>query len=647
VTSETREPVGTLEVALAHAERLLARAPALAAEQAGEILRVIPGQPQAMLLLARALAADGRLADAVAAVRARTAAAPKDAAAWRLLADLLGAAGDEAGADAAHLCAIAAGVNDRGLAEAALALRSEKLAVAEGLLRERLKVQPTDVAAIRMLAEVGARLGRYEEAAALLERCLELSPSFHEARRAYAQVLVRQERPSEALVHADALMALDATSANHLMLKASILARLGDQAGAIALYDDLLARYPNQPKGWMSYGHALKTIGRQADGVAAYRRAIEQAPHLGEVWWSLANLKTYRLSEADIAVMRGQLARADLSDDDRLHLDYALGKALEDAGDFDQAFEAYARGAAIRKAQLRHSADDTHDQARRSRALFTPAFFAARKGAGCPARDPIFIVGLPRSGSTLVEQILASHSMVEGTMELPDMLAIVRRLDRPAGATPRGKDAGRYPEAVADLSAAELAGLGEAYLASTCVQRRTERPFFVDKLPNNFMHVGLIQLILPNATIIDARRHPLGCCLSGFKQHFARGQAFSYDLEHIGRYYRDYVALMAHFDAVLPGRVHRVIYERMVADTEAEVRRLLAHVGLRFEPACLAFWETERAVRTASSEQVRRPIFDEGLDQWRNFEPHLGPLKAALGPALAAYPDAPADDVLD
>jgi hypothetical protein len=364
---------------------------------------------------------------------------------------------------------------------------------------------------------------------------------------------------------------------------------------------------------------------------------VALAPQLGEVWWSLANLKTWRFEAADVAAMRAQLARTDLAEDDRFHLEFALGKALEDDGDFAASFGAYARGNAIRKAQLRHSADDTSQQATASRALLDAEFFAARAGWGCPASDPIFIVGLPRSGSTLVEQILASHSAVEGTMELPDILTLVRRMDRPP--TPGGE--GRYPAALAALTADEARALGEEYLERTRVQRRTERPRFIDKLPNNWLHVGLIRLILPNATIIDARRHPLGCCLSGFKQHFARGQAFSYDLAHIGRYYRDYVALMAHVDAALPGKVHRVIYERMVADTEGEVRRLLAHLGLPFEDACLRFWTNERAVRTASSEQVRQPIFDDALDHWRNFEPWLDPLKAALGDVLDAYPEAP------
>ena len=337
--------------------------------------------------------------------------------------------------------------------------------------------------------------------------------------------------------------------------------------------------------------------------------------------------------------MRTQLARDDLNEEDRLHLDFALAKALEDEGDFAGAFAEYAKGNAIRHAQLRHAPADVSDQMERTRRLFTSDFLAARRGAGCAARDPIFIVGLPRSGSTLVEQILASHSQVEGTMELPDMLAIVQQIDGPAGSRARRA----YPEALAALPRDDLARLGEEYLARTRVHRRSRRPLFIDKLPNNWLHVGLIQLILPNATIIDARRHPLGCCLSGYKQHFARGQAFSYDLEHIGRYYRDYVALMAHFDAVSPGKVHRVIYERMVADTEGEVRALLDHVGLPFEGRLPALLDqrARRAHRAAGSEQVRQPIFDDALDHWRNFEPWLSPLKDALGPVLDAYPDSP------
>jgi len=633
--ADPTEPVGTLATALDHTARLLERAPALAVRQAEEILRVVPGQREATLLLAQGLWACDQREAAVAALERQVAADDRDAAAWRTLADRLLALGRPQAADQAHVRAVEAGIHDPLLAEAAIALRQERLGVAETRLRERLRAQPTDVAAIRMLAEVAARFGRYEDAANLLVRCLELAPSFHEARRAYAQVLLRQERPAEALAEAERLLALDAQDPNFRLLAAAIVARLGDQPRAIGLYEDLLRSHPRQPMGWMSYGHALKTAGRRADGEAAYRHAIQQAPQLGEAWWSLANLKTFRFQPDDLAAMRAQLARGDIGQDDRLHLNYALGKALEDAGDFAAAFEAYAAGAAIRHGQLRYASEDISDQVRRSQALFDPAFFAARRGGGCPARDPIFIVGLPRAGSTLVEQILASHSRVEGTMELPDLAMIARRLGGGRGAE------SAYPEVLGRLGEDELRRLGEEYLQRTRVHRQTARPLFIDKLPNNWLHVGLIQLILPNATIIDARRHPLGCGLSAYKQHFARGQAFSYDLADIGRYYRDYATLMAHMDAVLPGRMHRVIYERMVADTETEVRRLLDHAGLPFEPACLEFWTNDRAVRTASSEQVRQPIFGDAVDHWRNFEPWLDPLKDALGPVLEAYGDAP------
>lgn len=606
MASKASEATGPLETALAHARRLLRTSPAAAAEQAREILRVVPDQLDALSLLATAL----RLAD------------------------------DDAGADAAVARQIRASVHDPRLREAATALCDNKLAPAEALLRAHLKARPTDVAAIRMLAEVGARLGRYGDAEALLARCLALAPGFAAARHNYAVVLHRQSRSAEALAEVERLLGEEPANPNYRNLHAAVLARLGEYDRAIAVYADVLAAYPHQPKGWMSYGHALKTVGRQADSIAAYRRSIELLPSFGEAYWSLANLKTFRFTDGDVAAMRAQLARDDLGAEDRFHFHFALGKALEDAGDPGGAFEAYAQANAIRRAGIDYDADENATHVRRSKALFTSAFFAARTGGGDPASDPIFIVGLPRSGSTLVEQILASHSLVEGTQELPDIGAIASRL----GGRRARDQASRYPDGLAEVPVDQLRALGAEYLERTRIQRKTDRPFFIDKMPNNFAHTGLIQLILPNAKIIDARRHPLGCCFSGFKQHFARGQAFTYDLAELGRYYADYVELMAHFDAVLPGRVLRVFYEDIVADTEAEVRRLLDHCGLPFEDACLRFYENDRAVRTASSEQVRRPIFREATDHWRQFEPWLEPLKAALGPVLHCYPTVPLFD---
>jgi predicted Zn-dependent protease len=668
---DSTDPVGTLATALAHAARLLPTSPSLAEAQSREILKVAPGQPQATLLLAAALrrqgaapaarelirplvearpdwadaqvemglalGAAGQPREAAAALSRAVAIAPHHAQAWRALADELTALGDTPGADAAYARHIRASVHDPELMEAAGALCENDLAVAERLLRPFLKRHPTDVAAIRMLAEVAVRLGRYDPAEKLLTRCLELAPSFTAARYNHATVLHRQNKPTEAIAQLDILLAQDARHPGYRNLKAASLGRIGEYDQAIDIYDGVLRDHPAQPKVWMSYGHALKTVGRQADCIVAYRRSLELAPSLGEAWWSLANLKTVRFTEDDVATMTRALTQPGLTDDDRFHLHFALGKALEDATAYAASFEHYATANALRRETLDYDADQTSDQMRRSKTLFTQAFFAARAGQGCPAPDPIFIVGLPRSGSTLIEQILSSHSQVEGTQELPDIISLARRI---GGKAKRAAD-DAYPEALADLAPEQLRALGEEYLERASVHRKLGRPFFIDKMPNNFAHLGLIQAILPNAKIIDARRHPLGCCFSGFKQHFARGQGFTYSLEDIGRYYADYVELMAHFDAVLPGRVHRVIYEEMVADPEAQVRALLNHCGLPFEDGCLKFYENDRAVRTASSEQVRQPIYADAAEHWRHFEPWLGPLKASLGPVLETYPRAP------
>jgi tetratricopeptide (TPR) repeat protein len=533
--------------------------------------------------------------------------------------------------------ALDAAKRDPGLIRAARALLDNDLPVAESILRPHLHARPTDVAAIRMLAELAGRLGRYKDAEALLRRALELAPDFTAARANLATALYRQNRPAEAIEALDSILEDEPGHAGHQNLKAAALSRIGGYEEALALYAEVLERLPEQPKVWMSYGHVLKTIGRTGEGVAAYRRAIALAPTLGEAWWSLANLKTVKLDAGDIAAMESALATPDLSIHDRLHLHFALGKALEDQGAAEACFAHYAAGNRLRHAMIGYDPDEVSAHVERSRAFFAPAFLASRAGQGCPAADPIFVLGMPRAGSTLVEQILASHPLVEGTMELPDIPLIARRLAGGKG------DEDRYPECLAELPPAELRALGEEYLERTRVQRREGKPFFIDKMPNNWVHTGLIHLILPNARIVDARRHPLDCGFSNFKQHYARGQGFSYSLADMGRYYADYVRLMAHFDRALPGRVHRVIHERLIDDSEREVRDLLAYLGLEFDPACLSFHENRRAVRTASSEQVRRPLNRDGQDQWRPFEPWLGPLKEALGPVLGAYPDAPAE----
>lgn len=510
------------------------------------------------------------------------------------------------------------------LVDAALALADNRLPDAEPLLRAHLKRDPYDVLAMRMLAEVAGRIGRYANAETLLRRALELAPDFTAARANLATALYRQNRSDQAIAELDRLIGDEPDNFAHANLKAAALGRIGGFEEAAGLYEAILAALPDRPRLWMSYGHTLKTLGRTAEGIAAYRRALAIAPTLGEVWWSLANLKTVRFDDADVAAMTRAIASAGLSDEDRWHLDFALGKAFEDRRAYAAAFAHYAAGNARRRAQLRYDADDTAAFVDSVIATVTADFVAARARLGDPDPAPIFIVGMPRAGSTLIEQILASHSAVEGTSELPDIPALAR-------------DIAGYPAGLAAVPPDRWRAIGAAYLERVRIHRREGAPRFVDKLPNNWAHVALIRLALPRATIIDARRHPMSCCWSNFKQHFARGQGFSYALDDLGRYYADYVRLMAHIDAVAPGAVHRVRYEDMVDDSETTIRALLEACGLPFESACPRFHETARAVRTPSSEQVRRPIFRDGVEGWQGFAPWLDPLAAALGNAL---PDA-------
>jgi len=531
-----------------------------------------------------------------------------------------------------------ASMDNPRLREAAVAMNRNDIPRAERLLKDYLQDAPTDVPAIRMLAEVAMRIGRDDDAKNLLERALELAPHFMPARYQLAVLLHRRNEPAAALAESERLLAADPKNPGYRNLAAVILSRVGQYERSSRLYAGLVKENPNHSKVWLSYGHVLKTEGRQDEAVAAYRRAILAEPGFGEPYWSLANLKTFRFGEADLAAMRSAIDDPSVSDADRVNLHFALGKALEDAGDFAGAFGHYDKGNALHRAKNPYDADQNTARARHLESVFTREFFAARAGSGSPDASPIFIVGMPRSGSTLLEQMLASHSAIEGTTELPEMITMAREL-RALGDS---DDLGSYADVLAKMGPEALRTLGETYLERTRVHRKTDRPHFIDKMPNNFVYVALIQLALPQAKIIDARRHPMACCFSNFKQHYARGQRFAYGLGDMGRYYRDYVHLLAHFDAVLPGRIHRVFYERMVDDTEGELRRVLDYLGLPFEAGCLRYFENERPVRTASSEQVRQPIYRDGVDQWRHFEPWLGPLADALGPVLPAYPDVPA-----
>ena len=656
-----------LKIALRHAEQLLSENPRLAEAQSQEILNVHPGSEVALRIMAasrrlqgkaggslallepllsrnsdspsflyeygQSLGAVGRGSEAISTLRKAVRLDPGHAGAWRALGDQYAVAGDDEASREAYDKHFSVSVRHPELIQAIDLLREGKLAKAERCARDFLKKNPADVSAIRILADIGIKLGQFDDARLLLERCLQLAPDFHLARHNYAVVLVRQQKLEPAQVEVEKLLAKEPDNPNFLILKGTILVRMGEHADALKIYEHVLKDYPNQARAQMNYGHTLKTVGRIDDSIQAYRQCIKLSPSIGESYWSLANLKTFRFTDDDIELMRSQVTTENGDPNDQAHIAFALGKALEDRKQFDESFHFYQRGNAIRKVNHRHNVRiNVFNTARQIKTL-NEEFFKEREGQGCPAPDPIFVVGLPRSGSTLLEQILASHSQVEGTAELTDIITISRRL----GKKSRENPAGYYPEVLNDLTPQRIRELGEGYLESTRIQR-SNTPFFIDKMPNNFQHIGLIHLILPNAKIIDARRHPMGCCFSCFKQLFARGQTFTYDLDYLGRYYRDYVMLMDHWDRVLPGRVLRVQYEDMVSDTETQIRRLLDYCGLEFEEQCLRFYETKRAIRTPSAEQVRQPIYKTGMDQWRNFEAHLDPLKEALGAVLKRYP---------
>ena len=633
---------------------------------ARETLAHVPGQSRALVLLVCAKRAAGDKAGALALLEELAQAQPNLASiqyeigilssavkehgkaaeafsrtvelepdhiqAWRRLGDELAKTGRTSDASKAYLKHFALSAGEMKSLEKAIAAGPEP---AEAALGNVLDANPTNVTASLMLAEIEVRLGRHGDAEARLVGILRLAPGFALARYTLALALHKQTKAGETIRQLDILLKEDAGNVACMNLKALSLVHLGDYDRAVATYEQLLREDSTVAAFWVGYGHALKTVGHIDKAIAALKKAVELEPDLGEAWWQLADLKTFRFAPADAKAMRKALAGPSLTNENRAQLHFARGKALEDARDYAASFEEYARGNAVRHQGMGYASRATTDLVQRSKALFTGDFFAAHKGVGCLSPDPIFIVGLTRSGSTLVEQILASHPLIEGTAELPMINVIAARLRaHKDGSAP-------YPEILANLGDEDFGRLGEEYIEQTRVHRKLGRAFFIDKMPGNFLHLGLLHLILPNAKIIDARRHPLACGFANFKQHFTHGQPWSYDLGDIARYYRDYVELMAHFDAVLPGRVHRVIYEQLVADPEAEARRLLDYCGVPFDKACLRFYENTRPVLTASAEQVRRPIFRDALEQWRHFEPWLGPLKAGLGDVLDTYPAAP------
>jgi tetratricopeptide (TPR) repeat protein len=510
----------------------------------------------------------------------------------------------------------------------------DKLFIAEQICRQFLKLQPHHKEAMRLLADIGNKLQILDEAEFLLESCVEFYPDYHRARLDYVQVLHKRQKFKLALEHAQTLHHAEPRNVLYEVTLAAEQQAIGNFDEALYIYDQLLTREGKLPRVYSARGHALKTIGRTADAVESYREAYRCKPDYGDAYWSLANLKTYQFTDTEIELMHTQESDPGIDSNDRVHLCFALGKALEDRKSYLEAFSYYDKGNRLKLHHSSYRPESVETELQRQEQLCDAQFFGQRSNSGCRSTAPIFIVGLPRAGSTLLEQILASHSQVDGTMELANIIGLANRLN----GKKRRQEETPYPGILADLSAEQLLKMGETFIEDTQLHRQ-DGNFFVDKMPNNFRHIALIHLILPNAKIIDARRHPMACCFSGFKQLFAEGQEFSYGLEEIGRYYRAYVDVMAHWDEVLPGRILRVQHEDVIDDLETQVRRLLDYCGLPFEQACVDFHETDRAVRTPSSEQVRQPIYKSGMEQWTHFAEYLAPLEQALGSALTDYRD--------
>jgi tetratricopeptide (TPR) repeat protein len=551
---------------------------------------------------------------------------------WNLLEGLYRMSGDTANAAiaASHVATLKRLAPD--VVRATSHFSDGEFELAEQIIRRYLLQAGNDVEAMRLLARIGLAREVFDDAQTLLEAVLTIAPDYRAARYDYACVLLERHLYQRACEEAQTLLAIEPSHPDYRALYASASVGVGEHDRAIALYQQLLQQAPGAADLQLSLAHALKAQGRQGEAIAAYQAAAAARPDFGDAYWSLANLKTYRFSDDDLTRMRAAQASPETAPVDRYHLAFALGKACEDRGEYAPSWRYYEQGNALKRAESRYRSDIIEGNTRRQIQTCTREFFAARSGAGDTRPDPIFIVGLPRSGSTLIEQILASHSQVEGTHELGEIPRMVLDLQ---GREDHVDDP-RYPGVLSEMAAGDFRELGAKYLQDTRIYRGS-KPYFIDKMPNNFRHIGLIHLLLPNAKIIDARREPVACCFSNLKQLFANGQEFTYSIDDIARYYRTYLDLMQHWDDVLPGRVLRVRHESVVDDLEGNVRRILEFCGLAFEPGCLAFHKTARSVRTASSEQVRQPIFRDGIDQWRHYEAWLGPLKEALGDARVRY----------
>jgi tetratricopeptide (TPR) repeat protein len=596
-----------------------------------------PSKPETVLLrqleaVIQRIASDpgGALSDARQFLQTQ----PHFPPAWRIAARAARGSGLSAEADQLELRSIAVALDQPRLKDAQLAFAEDRLPDAETAVRSYLRHDPEDPAAALMLGEIANRCGAPQQAETLYRRALLLAPAYAEAGMALSLLLRDASRYDEALVEARQILTRHPRHLPALSLVAALLMQVRRLEESDAAFVKLLDEYPEDSRGWMNYGFLLKAIGRQTDAVAAYRRSVIANPSNGQAWWGLANLKTVKLDAVDIAAIRTTLTEDTLDLEERLHHQFALGKALDDAGDYADAFAAFSEGARIRLARTPHDPETVFDNIRSVERTFTSSFYSKRENWGCQSRDPIFIISLPRSGSTLIEQILASHPMIEGTEELHNIEGLALSLaDRRNGVD--------YTHRFSHLDERQVRELGELYITATRHHRHTDRPYFTDKMPGNWMYLGLIRSIFPRAKVIDVRRDPMACGFANFTQHFHQGINFSYDLEHIGRFYAAYVRQMAHFDHVAPEYVYRVFHEAVIENLEGEVRRLLDYLELPFDDACLRFFENKRAVHTPSSEQVRQPIYRDGMNRWLQYEPWLGPLKDALGPVLEQYPAVP------
>lgn len=573
----------------------------------------------------------GRIDEAVAVLQNGLRLDPSLELGWMTLGRALARKGDGAAADAAFERAFELNPERRMLALAAEHHKEGRLEEAEKMYRQVIANNPKNVDAMRLLGRVALSAKRNADAEKLFRRAVNLAPDFVGAINDLGRVLKEQDFLEEAIDCFRRVIRLQPENPQAHFLLAGALAPAAMTHEAIDAYRRVLDLSPTHAGARLGLGHVLKTVGRQDDAVREYRESIRIKPDSGESFWSLANLKTYRLSDADIADIERQLAADELTTQSRVNFLFALAKALEDRGDFEAAWQHYCAGNRLQRSEVSYDPVQTEVLTSTLREVFDADLFARNEGVGNPDPSPIFIVGLPRSGSTLIEQILASHSRVEGTSELPYLGRVATSLNR------NRADGINYPEAVRELRPANFAALGRDYLEHARRHRVAGAPHFIDKMPNNFPSVGFLHLILPRAVVIDARRHPLDACLSGYRQLFAKGQTFTYDLTDIGEYFLQYERIVDHWHEVLPGRVLTVQYEDVVSDFENQVRRLLDHCGLPFEEACLRFHETDRPVRTASSEQVRQPIYTTAVGFWRNYEPHLSELIDVLAPSLPRY----------